>query len=154
MTRGGIYCMRLNTRQGIHSQIFPFAWRSFRGLSPRELLKENGYIWPYIPSWVLLRTVYHFNSILTTRHFDNKTFCHPDIRSPRHCATAHKSRHFDTQTFCTKVSKCWDVKSGSSAKCPVPKWQTDWQTDRQTDRPTDRRTDGRTEGRTDGRTDS
>ena len=31
-------------------------------LRPRELLKAEGYIWPYIPSWVLIRTLYHFNN--------------------------------------------------------------------------------------------
>ena len=30
-------------------------------LRRKELLKAKGYIWPYIPSWVLIRTVYHFN---------------------------------------------------------------------------------------------
>ena len=32
------------------------------GSSPRELLKAKGYSRPYIPSQVLIRTVYHFNS--------------------------------------------------------------------------------------------
>ena len=31
-------------------------------LTPRELLKAMGYIWPYIPSRVLIRAVYHLNN--------------------------------------------------------------------------------------------
>ena len=56
------YCIRIRTREGIYGQIYPLAWRSSRGQNPRELLKAKGYIWPYIPSWVLIRTLYHFNS--------------------------------------------------------------------------------------------
>ena len=47
----------------IYGQLYPFAWRSSHGRSPRELLKVKGYIWPYILNRVLIRTVYHFNSI-------------------------------------------------------------------------------------------
>ena len=49
------------TRGGMYGQIYPFGWRSSPEQSLRELLKAKGYIWPYIPSWVLIRTVYHFN---------------------------------------------------------------------------------------------
>ena len=55
-------CIRIRTREGIYHLIYPFAWRRFRGQSPRELLKAMGYILPYIMSRVLLRTVYHFNN--------------------------------------------------------------------------------------------
>ena len=36
------YCIRIRTRGGIYSQIYPFAWRSSRGQSLRELLKAMG----------------------------------------------------------------------------------------------------------------
>ena len=36
----------------MYGQIYPFAFRSFLGLRPRELLQEKGYIWPYIPTLV------------------------------------------------------------------------------------------------------
>ena len=55
-------CIRIRTRGGIYGQIYPFAWRSSRGRSQRELLKAKGYIWPYNPSWALIRTVYYFNN--------------------------------------------------------------------------------------------
>ena len=48
-----IYCIRIRKRQGKYSPIEPFAWRSSRGQSPRELMKAKGYIWPYILSRVL-----------------------------------------------------------------------------------------------------
>ena len=51
-------CIRIRTRGEMYSQIYPSAWRSSRGRSPRELLKGEGYIWPYIPSRVLTRTLY------------------------------------------------------------------------------------------------
>ena len=56
-----LYCIRIRTRGGIYGQKYPSAWRSSRGQSPRELLKAEGYIWPYILSRVLTRTLYHFN---------------------------------------------------------------------------------------------
>ena len=56
------YCIRIRKRWGIYGHIEPFAWRSSRGRSPRELLNAKGYIWPYIPSQVLIRTLYHFNN--------------------------------------------------------------------------------------------
>ena len=40
------YCIHIRTRGGIYGQIYPF----------------QRYIWPYIPSRVLIRIVYHFNS--------------------------------------------------------------------------------------------
>ena len=64
-----LYCFRTRTRLGIHGQIYPFTWRSSWGRSLREFLKAKGYIWPYIPSPVLIRTVYHFNS-----HKGNNSF--------------------------------------------------------------------------------
>ena len=57
-----ISCNCIRTRGGIYGQIYPSAWRCSRGRSPRELLKAEGYIWPYIPSRVLIRTLYHFNN--------------------------------------------------------------------------------------------
>ena len=57
-----LYCIHIRTRRGIHGQIYPFAWRSCGRRSPRELLKAKGHIWPYIPSGVLIRTVYHFKN--------------------------------------------------------------------------------------------
>ena len=56
-----MYCISIRTRGGINGQIYPFAWRSWRGQSPRELLRAKGYILLYIPSWVLKWTVFHFN---------------------------------------------------------------------------------------------
>ena len=56
-----LYCIRIRTRGGIYGQIYSFALRSSRGQSLRELLKVKGYIWPYIPSRFLIRTVYHLN---------------------------------------------------------------------------------------------
>ena len=41
-----------------------FAWRSSRGRSPMELLKAKGYIWPNIPSRVLIQ---HFIILTITR---------------------------------------------------------------------------------------
>ena len=61
-----VYCIRIRTRGGIYGQIYPSAWRSSQGWSPRELLKAEGYIWSYIPSRFLIRTLYHF-----IRHFNN-----------------------------------------------------------------------------------
>ena len=40
---------------------------SSRGRSPRELLKAKGYMWPYIPSQVLIRTLYNFNNHFAKR---------------------------------------------------------------------------------------
>ena len=44
---------------------------------PPELLKAEGYIWPYIPSRVLIRTFYHFNNheanVYLIIHIDNKS---------------------------------------------------------------------------------
>ena len=57
-----IYCIRIRTRGGIYGQIYPSVWRSSWGQSPRELLKTEGYIWPCIPSRVLIRTLYNFNN--------------------------------------------------------------------------------------------
>ena len=56
------YCIRIRTRRGIYGKILPFAWRSSREQSLRELLKAKGYVWPYIPSRVLIRTLYNFNN--------------------------------------------------------------------------------------------
>ena len=58
-----VYCIRIETRGGIYGQIYPFAFRSSRGQSQRDLLKAKGYIWQYSPSWVPIRTGYHFNSL-------------------------------------------------------------------------------------------
>ena len=41
-----LYCIRIRTRGGVYGQIYPFAWRSSREKSPRELLKAKRYIWP------------------------------------------------------------------------------------------------------------
>ena len=57
------YCIRIRTRGGIYGQMYPSAWRSSQGRSPRELLKAEGYAWPYIPSWDLIRTLYHTQQI-------------------------------------------------------------------------------------------
>ena len=57
-----LYCIRIRTRGGMYGQIYPSAWTSSRGQSLRELLKAEGYIWPYILSRVLIRTLYHVNN--------------------------------------------------------------------------------------------
>ena len=36
--------------------------KEFPRANPEELLNAKGNIWPYIPSWVLIRTLYHFNN--------------------------------------------------------------------------------------------
>ena len=58
----GKYFIRIRTRGGIYGQKYPSVWRSSRGQSLRELLKAEGYIWLYILSRVLIRTLYHFNN--------------------------------------------------------------------------------------------
>ena len=78
------YCIPIRLRGGIYSQIYPFSRRSSRGRSPRELLKAKGYIWMYIPSWVLIRTVYHFNSHKANNSFiDNYSVYSPGKNTPR-----------------------------------------------------------------------
>ena len=59
-----IYCISIRTRQEIYGEIYPFAWRSSRGQSQKELLKAKGYIWLYIPSWVLILTQYIILTII------------------------------------------------------------------------------------------
>ena len=49
------YTARIKTRIRIYGHIYPFAFRSSLGLPPPELLQAKGYIWPYIPSLVLIR---------------------------------------------------------------------------------------------------
>ena len=56
-------CISIRTRGEIYGQIYSSAWRSSRGQSPR------GYIWPYIPSRVLIRTLYHFNNYYANVYF-------------------------------------------------------------------------------------
>ena len=48
-------CIRIRIRRGSN---IPLWLKKF----PRELRKLKGYIWLYIPSWVLIRTVYNFNN--------------------------------------------------------------------------------------------
>ena len=63
------YCICIRTRRGIYGQIYPFAWKKFQ----REVLKAKGYIWLYIPSWVLIQTLYHLNNHcpVSPRHVDD-----------------------------------------------------------------------------------
>ena len=60
------YTVPIRTWLGIHGQIYPFAFRSSLGLSPRELLQTKGYIWPYIPPLILIRIQY-----ITQFHYIN-----------------------------------------------------------------------------------
>ena len=46
----------INSKSGVYFTVHSL------GLCPQELFQAKRYIWPYIPSWVLIRTVYHLNS--------------------------------------------------------------------------------------------
>ena len=56
-----IYCIRIRISRGKYGRINFFSLRSSRGQSLKELLNANEFIWPYIPSWVLIQPVYNFN---------------------------------------------------------------------------------------------
>ena len=68
----------LGRDKGYTVKYIAFAWRSSRGRSPRELLKAKEYIWLYILSPVLIRTVYHliFNVTYSLAATDKKSFKH------------------------------------------------------------------------------
>ena len=60
------YCIRIRTRRGMYGQNITLCLKEFPRAkqSPGELLKAMGYIWPYVPSRVLIRTFYYFNKYL------------------------------------------------------------------------------------------
>ena len=67
------YTVCIRTWLGIYGQIYTFAFSSFLGLLPRELLHAKGYIWLYIPPLVLIRiqycTVHWFTVQYCTLHW-------------------------------------------------------------------------------------
>ena len=95
------FTVRIRAQLGIYGQIYPFPFRSFLGLCPRELLQAKGFIWSYIPPLVLIRIQYNTAQYSTIQY--NSVQC--------------SSMHYENAEL-TKCCKSWDVSCSSHCSRP------------------------------------